>query len=130
DASAADYRDATAELPDPVVSAIERFAGVLPAGARVLEVGSGGGRAAGAWEGAGLDVRRTDVTPGFVELLRTGGEEADLLDPLTDDLADPAAPGTPYAGVWANACLLHVRREDLPTALGRLADESARRRQL
>ena len=126
DASAADYRDATAELPDPVVAAIERFAGVLPAGARVLEVGSGGGRDAGALEGAGLDVRRTDVTPGFVELLRAGGEEADLLDPLTDDLADPAAPGTPYAGVWANASLLHVRREDLPTVLGRLAEATAR----
>ena len=125
DASAADYRDATADLPDPVVAAIGRFAGVLPPGARVLEIGSGSGRDARALERAGLDVRRTDVTPAFVELLRAGGDEADLLDPLTDDLADPAAPGTPYAGVWANACLLHVRREDLPAVLGRLAEATA-----
>jgi SAM-dependent methyltransferase len=124
DASAADY-GTTAELPDPVVAALERFAGVLEPGARVLEIGSGGGRDARALERAGLDVRRTDVTPGFVELLRAGGDEADLLDPLTDDLADPAAPGTPYAGVWANACLLHVRREDLPAVLGRLAEATA-----
>ncbi len=125
DASAADYRDATAELPDPVVAAIERFAGVLPPGARVLEIGSGGGRDARALEQAGLSVRRTDVTPGFVELLRAGGHEADLLDPLTDDLVDPAPPGAPYAGVWANASLLHVRREDLTSVLGRLAGATA-----
>src|SRR4051794_1876525 len=108
DASAADYRDGTTELPDPVVAAIGRFSAVLPAGARVLEIGSGGGRDARALEQAGLSVRRTDVTPGFVELLRAAGDQADLVDPLTDDLADPAAPGTPYAGVWANASLLHV----------------------
>ena len=71
-------------------------------------------------------MRRTDVTPGFVELLRADGDEADVLDPLTDDLADPAAPGTPYDGVWANACLLHVRREDLPAVLGRLAEATRR----
>ena len=28
--------------------------------------------------------------------------------------------------IWANACLLHVRREDLPTVLGRLAEATAR----
>jgi SAM-dependent methyltransferase len=122
DASAADYRAGAADLPAAVVASIGRFASVLPAGARVLEIGSGGGRDAEALEGAGLSVRRTDVTPGFVELLRTSGHPADVVDPLTDDLADPAAPGTPYAAVWANACLLHVRREDLPTVLTRLAE--------
>ena len=66
---------------------------------------------------AGLDVRRTDITPGFVELLRADGHDADVLDPLTDDLDDPARPGTPYDGVWASACLLHVARADLPAVL-------------
>jgi SAM-dependent methyltransferase len=125
DASASDYRDATSELPDPVVAAIGRFAAVLAPGSRVLEIGSGGGRDARALEQTGLRVRRTDVTPGFVELLRAEGYEADLVDPLTDDLGDPAAPGTPYAGVWANACLLHVRREDLPGVLARLGEATA-----
>ena len=74
---------------------------MLPAGARVLEIGSGPGRDAAALEAAGLRVRRTDITPAFVELLRADGYDADVLDPLTDDLADPAAPGTPYDAVWA-----------------------------
>jgi SAM-dependent methyltransferase len=122
DGSAADYRDGTSDLPDPVVAAIGRLAGVLLAGARVLEIGSGPGRDARALEEAGLSVRRTDVTPGFVDLMRSAGHDADLVYPLTDDLSDPAAPSTPYDAVWANACLPHVRREDLATVLGRLAD--------
>ena len=32
-------------------------------------------------------------------------------DPLTDDLPRPLVTGTSYDGVWADACLLHVRRE-------------------
>ena len=60
-------------------------------------------------------MRRTDVTPGFVELMRSRGYDADVLDPLTDEL------GGPYDGVWASACLLHVARGDLPVVLRRLA---------
>ena len=82
----------------------------------MLEVGSGGGRDAVELETLGLTVRRTDVAPAFVALLRGRGHEADLLDPLTDDL------GGPYDGVWASACLLHVPRVDLPTVLRRLAE--------
>jgi SAM-dependent methyltransferase len=122
DGAAAEYRDSTARLPDPVAAAIGRFAAVLPHGARVLEIGSGSGRDAAALEAAGLRVRRTDVTPAFVEMMRADGYEADVLDPLDDDLADPAAPDAPYDAVWANACLLHVSRDDLPTVLSRLAD--------
>ena len=122
DDAAAEYRDGTADLPDAVAAAIGRLAAVLPRGARVLEIGSGPGRDAAALEAAGLRVRRTDVTPAFVELLRADGYDADVLDPLYDDLADPAAPGTPYDAVWASACLLHVDRDDLPTVLARLAE--------
>jgi protein-L-isoaspartate O-methyltransferase len=91
-------------------------------GGRVLEIGSGSGRDALVLEESGLSVRRTDITPAFVHLLRDSGHQADVVDPLHDDLSDPAAPGTPYAGVWADASLLHVDRADLPRVLSRLAD--------
>ncbi len=126
DDSAAEYRHATADLPDAVAAAIGRLAAVVPRGARVLEIGSGPGRDAAAMEAAGLRVRRTDVTPAFVQMLRADGYDADVLDPLVDDLADPAAPGTPYDAVWANACLLHVDRDDLPAVLARLARATRR----
>jgi hypothetical protein len=111
------------DMPPAVAAAIALFAGLLPEGSLVLEIGSAGGRDADALEDAGLVVRRTDIAPGFVRLLQQSGHPADVVDPLTDDLADPsAAPGTPYDGVWANASLLHVDRQDLPVVLGRLAD--------
>ena len=105
-------------LPDTVRSDIEELADLLGPGARVLEIGSGGGRDGRLMEELGLRVRRTDITPGFVSLLRQQGFAADLLDPLVDDLS---APEGPYDAVWANASLLHVRRDDLPTVLERLA---------
>jgi SAM-dependent methyltransferase len=125
DASAAAYRDGTAVLPDSVREAVGELVASVPPGARVLEIGSGPGRDARALEDAGLSVRRTDVSPGFVELLREEGHDADVLDPLTDDLDDPARPGTPYDAVWSSASLLHVARTDLPVVLRRLADATA-----
>ena len=122
DANAAEYATAArSRSADVVVEQALAFAAAVGPGARVLEIGTGPGGTRRALEGAGVDVRRTDITPAFVELLRAAGHAADVLDPLTDDLDDPARPGTPYDGVWASACLLHVDRADLPTVLRRLA---------
>ncbi|HEX4687181.1 MAG TPA: class I SAM-dependent methyltransferase [Nocardioides sp.] len=125
DASAADYGVRTQDMPPSMQAAAGRFAGLVGPRGRVLEIGSGSGRDAQVLEEAGLSVRRTDITPAFVHLLRDSGYDADVVDPLVDDLSDPAAPGTPYAGVWADASLLHVDRDDLPRVLSRLADATA-----
>lgn len=123
DVAVAGYREQTQVVPDNVRDALDAFAAALPEHGRVLEIGSGSGRDACLLEERGLSVRRTDVTPAFVDALRADGADADLLDPLTDDLADPMTPTEPqpYEGVWANACLLHVVRADLPLVLTRLA---------
>ena len=115
DGDAVTYSDGTWELNDGVRAELDWFAGAVGSGGAVLEIGSGGGRDALALEERGLAVRRTDVTPAFVELMRSRGHQADVLDPLSDEL------GGPYDGVWASACLLHVAREELPTVLTRLA---------
>ena len=116
DGSAADYSDGTWELTDELRRNLDEFAAAVGTGGAVLEIGSAGGRDAKQLEARGLTVRRTDVSPGFVELMRSRGVEADVLDPLSDEL------GGPYDGVWASACLLHVARGDLPVVLGRLAE--------
>lgn len=121
DATAAEYAAEAAAMPAWVATEIDAFVTGLGGSGRVLEIGSGGGRDALELEERGISIRRTDVAKGFVELLRARGFEADLLDPLTDDLADPQHPDTPYDGVWACACLIHVARDDLGTVLGRLA---------
>jgi SAM-dependent methyltransferase len=121
DAYADDYATGTSAMPDAVAANIARFVGVVVSGGRVLEIGSGSGRDALALEQIGLSVRRTDVSPGFVRHLHSAGYVADQLDPLRDNLTDPLRDGAPYDGVWANASLLHVRRESLPIVLRRLA---------
>lgn len=122
DADAHGYREGTAGLPTAIATAVGRYAALVGPGARVLEIGSGSGRDALALEEAGLLVRRTDITPAFVRMLREAGHPADRLDPLHDDLSDPDADATEYDGVWADASLLHVDRDDLPVVLARLAD--------
>ena len=122
DAAAVEYAAETAQMPDAIRADIARFARLLGGSGRVLEIGSGGGRDAREMESLGLSVRRTDIAPGFVQLLREQGYEAEVMDPLSDDLDDPQRPGVKYDGVWAQACLMHVARQDLATVLRRLAD--------
>jgi len=97
----------------PGADHLAQFAALLPAGAQVLEVGSGPGRDADDLESRGLLVRRTDATPAFVDRLRRLGHRAELLDVLTDEL------GGPYAGIWASAVLLHLDRDQLAEVLRR-----------
>ena len=122
EASAAAYAVEAATMPEWVAGEIDAFTDALGGTGRILEIGSGGGRDARELERRGLSVRCTDVAHGFVDLLRADGFRADRLDPLTDELADPQHPDTPYDGVWSCACLFHVVREDLVTVLGRLAE--------
>ncbi|NYE38810.1 SAM-dependent methyltransferase [Nocardioides cavernae] len=119
DLDASAYAEASPPEPVWVRATIAELLAELGPGARVLEIGSGGGRDALLLEESGFTVRRTDITPGFVALLREQGHACDLLDPLTDDLTSPEGP---YDVVWANASLLHVARPDLATVLARLAD--------
>lgn len=119
DRDAVAYAARTVAMPDSVRADMQDLATRLGSGARVLEIGSGGGRDALLMEQLGLAVRRTDITPGFVDLLRGQGHACDLLDPLVDDLVPRDGP---YDAVWANASLLHVDRRDLPAVLCRLAD--------
>ncbi|MGB0101519.1 MAG: methyltransferase domain-containing protein, partial [Nocardioides sp.] len=121
DDHAAAYAEGILAADDLMEGLSRAFAAAVGPGARVLEIGSGPGRDAALLESLGLDVRRTDITPAFVDLLRGQGHRADVLDPLRDDLDDPARPGTPYDGVWASACVLHVDRADVPALLTRLA---------
>ncbi len=128
DASAAAYRDGTARRRPRCWRPSPRSQPTSAPAAGCSRSAAAAGRDARLLEEPGVSVRRTDVTPGFVDLLRADGHDADVLDPLTDDLADPARPGTPYDGVWANACLLHVARADLPVVLRRLAAATRARR--
>ena len=88
---------------------------LAPAGG-MLEVGSADGRDALVLEGLGRQVRRTDATRAFVDLLRLDEQQAEVLNVLTDDL------GGPYAGVLADAVFLHFTPAQLSGVLGRVRE--------
>ena len=99
--------------PAPGLTAfLDRFAGLAGHGP-VLEIGSGPGRDADYLEARGVRVIRTDATPAFVDLLRAAGHDARLLDARTDPL------GGPYQGIFANAVLLHLSRDQFEDMLRR-----------
>lgn len=112
--NAAEFVASTSDVPQDVLDAMDAFVGLCRPGGRILEIGSASGRDADLLEQRGVSVERTDVTPAFVDMMRARGCDARVLDPLTDEL------GGPYDGVWTNAVLLHLSRDELPTVLQRL----------
>lgn len=110
---AEDYAQET--TGDRVLSGgLTRLAETVPA-AQVLEIGSGPGWDADALEEAGLTVRRTDITQGFIDVQRGRGKKVDRLDVINDDL------GGPYDAVVALHVLQHVEPGDLPAVLAKVA---------
>jgi SAM-dependent methyltransferase len=95
-------------------AALRRLADELPAGGRVLDIGSGPGWDADFLESLGLHVHRTDVTASFREFQIERGKQCDALDVLTDEIA-----GT-YDGVLMLCVLQHFERSELDGVLRKL----------
>ncbi|MCB8823119.1 class I SAM-dependent methyltransferase [Microvirga rosea] len=94
---------------------IDAFLKHLPAGGTILELGCGGGQDSEAMLARGFDVTPTDGTPEIArEAEKRLGRPVRVL--LFDDLDEHGV----YDGVWANACLLHVPRQDLPRIIERI----------
>lgn len=110
--NAATYASRTRRLPE------ERFKGfldLLPAGASILELGTGGGQDALAMLAQGFDVTPTDASPELaVEAEKLIGRPVTIM--RFNELEAEAA----YEGVWASACLLHAPAEELTDDLRRI----------
>jgi SAM-dependent methyltransferase len=94
---------------------LEPFLEALPTGGTILELGCGGGQDSEAMLAHGFDVIPTDGTR---ELARQA--EKRLGRPVRVLLFADLAEQNRYDGVWANACLLHVPRAELPGIIGRI----------
>ena len=85
-----------------------RFLALLAPGAAVLELGCGAGAASAEMLAKGFEVRPTDGSPEMArEASQRLGRPVETL--LFHHLDEVAA----YDAVWANACLLHVPRQEL-----------------
>jgi predicted transcriptional regulator YdeE len=109
------YAEVTATMSADTRDLLRRFAEALPKPARILEIGSGPGWDADYLEDLGIVVRRTDATPGFVDVQRERGKSAERLDLIGDPL------GGPYDGVLVLYVLQHIDAPLLDNALAKLA---------
>ena len=92
-----------------------RFLVPLAPGAKILELGCGAGGDSAEMLARGFDVRATDGSPELADIAaRRLGRPVETL--LFGDLDEVEA----YDAVWANACLLHVPREQLGDILARI----------
>ncbi|MBI5319417.1 class I SAM-dependent methyltransferase [Bradyrhizobium sp.] len=91
---------------------LTKFLALLPPGAAILELGCGAGGDSAEMLARGFDVTPTDGSPEMAEVAsrRLGRPVKTLL--FHDIDANEA-----YHGVWANACLLHVPRDQLANVL-------------
>lgn len=105
----------TSRGQEPARRRLDAFLAALPAGASVLELGCGAGQDSEYMIGQGFDVRPTDGTPAMAQAAqrRLGVPVATLLFGDLDEV------GT-CDGIWANACLLHIPRAELPAIIGRI----------
>jgi len=108
-----EFFDSTVEAD--ISSLYERFLGLLPKGARILDLGCGSGRDARRFIERGYKV---DALDGSMELCKMAGEHAGI-DVKCMDFFDVDAPDT-YDAIWACASLLHVERGRLPALLEKL----------
>jgi SAM-dependent methyltransferase len=95
---------------------LESFMGLLPLDAKVLELGCGAGRESAAMLERGFDVVATDGTPELAAIAAQNlGRNVKVLrfDEIDFDQV--------FDGIFANACLLHARRKELPDILNRIA---------
>jgi SAM-dependent methyltransferase len=91
---------------------LNKFLALLPPGAAILELGCGAGGDSAEMLARGHDVTPTDGSPEMAEVAsRRLGRPVKTL--LFHDLDAVEV----YDGIWANACLLHVPRNQLAHVL-------------
>ncbi|MDP3800576.1 bifunctional 2-polyprenyl-6-hydroxyphenol methylase/3-demethylubiquinol 3-O-methyltransferase UbiG [Brevundimonas sp.] len=116
DACAESYAAETDHAPTPDhVEALERLVASVGPGGRILEVASGPGWDADRLEAMGVQVRRTDLSEGFIAFQRERGRAVDRLDLIAGDL------GGPWDGLVALYVIQHVGRELVDGVIGRIA---------
>ncbi|NKN35109.1 class I SAM-dependent methyltransferase [Agrobacterium sp. a22-2] len=94
---------------------LEAFLDKLVPGARILELGCGAGEDSAMMLARGFDVTPTD---GTVEMAAEA--ERQLQRPVQVLRFDEIDALELYDGIWANACLLHVPKDDLQAVLARI----------
>lgn len=108
------FEAASPEVSTGIKEWIDMNLSQLPAGARILEIGSGTGKDAAYMEAKGFTVELTDASQGFVDHIKSQGRQARMLNALTDEMDGD------YDMVYANAVLLHFTRDETAAVLKKM----------
>ena len=114
DRNAAVYAQTTSALS--LMAEIERFAALVPPGAKVLDVGCGGGRDL-------LALRQTGLNPTGLEMaekLASIARRHSGCRVVVGDMRDPPFAERSFGGLWAAASLLHLKGDEMLPTLKRL----------
>lgn len=95
---------------------MDRFSELLPNG-KVIEIGSGGGRDAKELIAKGYEYTGTDVSEGLLEEAKKVNPDTTFIKQSVYDLD---FPNDTFDGFWASAVLLHIPKERIDEAMGKL----------
>ena len=113
DNTAMDYDRKTMEID--MSEFIERFCSLL-SGRKVLDLGCGPGRDMASFISKGFDVTGLDASKGMLKLAEKNiNGKAKLVQ--GNFLGLPFG-SSEFDGIWCNASLIHLSKDDLPKALG------------
>ena len=103
------------EISGELKTWIDTALGMLPDGARILELGSAFGRDAVYFQSKGFVVDATDAAQSFVDYLNKNDIPARRLNIITDEISEQ------YDMVFANAVLLHLTPAEFDEAMLKMA---------
>ena len=83
-------------------------------GKKILDLGSGPGNQALYFKNKGFDILCIDNSEEMIKLCRQKGLKAEVMDIEYLNLSEK------FGGIWANASLLHLKKESLPKIIARL----------
>lgn len=108
--------DRAREKREQLAKKMREAFGALPAGAKLLEIGSADGENAKILESFGYNVTASDVAPAFIAACEKQGLKTVKFNVLTDDFLDN------YNGIFCWRVFAHFTREDIAMALTRIYD--------
>ncbi len=99
------------------MESIQKFAGLLPPKAKIIDIGCGSGRDAKIFTEMGLSVLGVDFCENLIDIAKNNAPLAkfEVLDIETATFA-PAS----FDGVWACCSLLHIPKKTLPDVLKKI----------
>lgn len=112
-----DYTERDSQVVDEtfdVKESIDKFISLLPQGASVLDIGSGGGRDSRYFLQHGMKVTGIDFSE---KMIHNAKEKAPEIEYIHMDFESITFPENYFDGVWANASLHHIPKSHIEMVL-------------